>query len=53
MNITESLKMYSEAALIELANFHLENGQGQLFMINGTANIRVELPTGEFFVITI
>ena len=50
---TETANNLSETARIELANFHIKNGNAICYMIRGIEHVRVELPTGEVFVITI
>lgn len=49
--LAKSINRLSESARIELLNFHIANGNAQVFLIDGYANVRVTLSTGEYAVV--
>ena len=51
--LAKSINALPESARVELLNFHIANGNAQVFMIDGVEHVRVTLPTGELAVVSV
>jgi hypothetical protein len=51
--LAKSINNLSASARIELLNFHIANGNAQVFLIDGRENVRLTLPTGQVAVVVV